>query len=81
MQNSQNKAALITGANKGIGFEVARELGKSGFTVLLGARNPTLGKEAAEKLRAEQLDVRFLELGPSAAGNNKKDSSNNYLRV
>ena len=39
MPNSSNKIALITGANKGIGFEVARQIGRSGVTVLLGARN------------------------------------------
>src|SRR6187402_2356320 len=52
------KTVLITGANKGIGFEVARQLGRAGFTVLLGARDASRGEEAAAKLRAEGLDVR-----------------------
>lgn len=56
------KIALITGANKGIGFEVARQLGKAGCTVLMGARNETLGQDAVSRLRAENLDVRFIEL-------------------
>jgi len=43
------KVVLITGANKGIGFEVARQLGHSGFTVLLGARDASRGEEAARK--------------------------------
>jgi len=38
VQSDSKKVALITGANKGIGFEVARELGKANCTVLLGAR-------------------------------------------
>ncbi len=38
--------ALITGANKGIGYETARLLGERGMTVLLGARDRTLGAEA-----------------------------------
>jgi NAD(P)-dependent dehydrogenase (short-subunit alcohol dehydrogenase family) len=54
------KIALVTGANKGIGFEVARGLGRAGFTVLLGARDAVRGEDAAAKLRAEGLDVRFV---------------------
>lgn len=52
--------ALVTGANKGIGFEVSRQLGRAGFTVLLGARDAERGEEAAEKLRSEGLDVRYV---------------------
>ena len=54
------KIALVTGANKGIGFEVSRALGKAGFVVLLGARDAGRGEEAAAKLRSEALDVRFV---------------------
>ena len=57
---SMAKTVLITGANKGIGFEVARQLGRAGFTVLLGARDASRGQEAASKLSGEGLDVRFV---------------------
>ena len=49
------KAALITGANKGIGFETAKQLLQKGFYVYLGSRNLQRGIEAADKLKAEGL--------------------------
>ena len=55
-----SKVVLVTGANKGIGLEVTRQLAKTGFTVLLGARDAERGEEAANKLRREDLDVRFV---------------------
>jgi NAD(P)-dependent dehydrogenase (short-subunit alcohol dehydrogenase family) len=62
MNDSSKQIALVTGANKGIGFGIARRLGKAGLTILLGARNVRLGQEAAAKLQAENLDVRHIEL-------------------
>ena len=62
MERSKEKVALITGANKGIGFEVARQLGKAGCTVVIGARNLALGEQAANTLRAENIEVRLVEL-------------------
>jgi len=62
MSARTDRITLVTGANKGIGFEVARGIAKAGYVVLLGARNPTTGREAADTLTKEGLDVRFVEL-------------------
>jgi NAD(P)-dependent dehydrogenase (short-subunit alcohol dehydrogenase family) len=52
-----NRVALITGANKGIGNEIARQLGKLGYTVLLGARDEERGNTAASELREQRIDA------------------------
>ena len=56
------RIALITGANKGIGLQVARELALSGYTVLIGARAESLGHEAAVKLQEKGLRVLNVQL-------------------
>lgn len=60
--NTQRSTVLITGANKGIGRETARQLAAAGWTVWLGARDPELGKAAAADLAADGDDVRFVQL-------------------
>lgn len=60
------KKVLITGANKSIGLEAARQLLQKGFYIYLGSRNIEKGKEAIEKLKAEGLDqVEALEIDVS----------------
>ena len=59
------KIALVTGANKGIGFETAKQLAQQNIKVLLGARNETAGKNAATQLQEQSLDVSFLKLDVS----------------
>jgi NAD(P)-dependent dehydrogenase (short-subunit alcohol dehydrogenase family) len=54
--------ALITGANKGLGFETARQLAADGWTVFVGARDPERGRTAAETLLAEGGDARLVPL-------------------
>ena len=56
------KIALITGANKGIGYETARQLAASGMTVLLGSRDLGRGEIAAIALRSEGLDATAVQL-------------------
>jgi NAD(P)-dependent dehydrogenase (short-subunit alcohol dehydrogenase family) len=63
------KVALITGANKGLGYEMARQLAREGVTVVLAARDQAKGEAAAEQLRQQGLDVRFVKLDVT----NKKD--------
>jgi len=61
-QFNHPRVALITGANKGIGFETARQLARLGITVLLGARDGKRGQRAAETLRGEGLEARPIVL-------------------
>jgi|WetSurMetagenome_2_1015567.scaffolds.fasta_scaffold21328_3 NAD(P)-dependent dehydrogenase (short-subunit alcohol dehydrogenase family) len=62
MPKTDKRIALVTGANKGIGNEVARELARRGLSVLLGARDAALGEAAAAALQALGLEVRFIEI-------------------
>jgi len=54
--------ALVTGANKGIGFATARQLGARGWIVLAGARDEARGKQAAQDLIGGGADARFVQL-------------------
>jgi NAD(P)-dependent dehydrogenase (short-subunit alcohol dehydrogenase family) len=53
LQSVEHEVALIMGANKGIGLEVAGQLGRQGMTVLVGTRDAGRGQEAAERLPSE----------------------------
>ena len=51
------KVALVTGSNRGIGFETARQLGQQGVTVIVSARAKREAAEAASKLRSEGIEA------------------------
>ncbi len=56
------KNVLITGANKGIGFEIARQLGNIGFDIILTARDETRGNEAVRKLIQMNINAEFVQM-------------------
>ena len=60
--SATKKVALITGANKGLGLETARQLGRQGITVLLGARDLAKGEAAAAALKKDGIDARAVKL-------------------
>lgn len=54
--------AVVTGANKGIGYQITSQLASKGFKTILAARNEELGKLAASDLQKEGFDVEFRQL-------------------
>jgi NAD(P)-dependent dehydrogenase (short-subunit alcohol dehydrogenase family) len=61
MENT-NKIVLISGANRGLGLEIGRQLGKRQMTILLGARNKEAGQAAAGQLIVEGINAHFIPL-------------------
>ena len=53
----ERRIAIVTGGNRGMGLETCRRLGQIGYTVILTARDPQAGREAAATLQTEGLDV------------------------
>ena len=62
MKSMHKTVALVTGANKGIGLEIARQLGQHQVSVIIGARDRARGEAAADDLRAQGLDAFFIEI-------------------
>jgi NAD(P)-dependent dehydrogenase (short-subunit alcohol dehydrogenase family) len=56
-KKERNRIALVTGANRGLGFETCRQLAQLGLTVILSARDLTKGEIAAKQLIERGLDV------------------------
>ncbi|GGD77215.1 SDR family NAD(P)-dependent oxidoreductase [Croceicoccus mobilis] len=62
MSNGMKRIALVTGANKGIGLEIARQLAQAGVFVLMGARDAARGKAAADELLYSGLNVASIQI-------------------
>ncbi|WP_439557374.1 SDR family NAD(P)-dependent oxidoreductase [Dyadobacter sp.] len=77
MQAQESKVALVTGANQGVGFQVAKALAENGYIVYVGSRNLQNGLAAAEKIgsnaRAIQIDVTDRKSVENAAATVKQD--------
>jgi len=58
----EQRVALVTGANQGMGFETCRQLGRLGYKVILTARDEAAGEAAAAGLRDEGVDIQFRHL-------------------
>jgi NAD(P)-dependent dehydrogenase (short-subunit alcohol dehydrogenase family) len=59
---THKRQALVTGANKGLGLAIAKGLASAGLLVWMGARDRSRGEDAAQTLRGEGFDVRFIQI-------------------
>jgi NAD(P)-dependent dehydrogenase (short-subunit alcohol dehydrogenase family) len=71
VKTTKKKIALVTGANRGLGFETCKQLSQLGITVLLTSRDPTKGEVAAKQLIDKGLNVIFYQLDVSDRSNIK----------
>ena len=55
----EKSVAVVTGAYRGLGYETCRQLAQAGYSVILTARNPDKGEEAAARLRSQEADAVF----------------------
>ncbi|MEV0387768.1 SDR family NAD(P)-dependent oxidoreductase [Nonomuraea sp. NPDC050643] len=81
---AHQKVAMLTGANKGIGSATAEQLAELGMTILIGARNPRRGEQAAEAVRAAGGDAHPVTLDvtdPASAAYSPSKTVLNALTV
>ena len=76
MQTPKDRIALVTGANKGIGFEIARQLGQEGHHILIGARDSGPGPKCRGRTREQRFRRplcanRFNQVGHNSGGGSR----------
>ena len=62
MEIERRRVAVVTGANRGIGYEICRKLGQLEIHVVLTSRDAAKGKAACQSLRGEELPITFCRL-------------------
>lgn len=75
MSASPQRIALITGANRGIGFETAKKLGEQGIKVIIGARDAHKGEQAVTELKAFNIDAEYLHYDATLANSSQAVAS------
>jgi len=70
--NTNRRVALITGANRGIGLQTAKDLGPDGVSLLLGVRDLAKGEAAAETMRQEAFEAEAVHLDVTDPGTYEK---------
>ena len=74
------RIALITGANRGIGFETAKQLARRGFHVIIAARDETSGRQALKTIQANSKAATFLSLDVSRS-DSIRNAAHEYAKV